>query len=47
MSRREGAVKHYLKRGKVPTGIQGLDEITDKGLPKCRTALVTGGRRAK
>jgi circadian clock protein KaiC len=28
---------------KAPTGIQGLDEITDGGLPKGRTTLVCGG----
>ena len=28
---------------KVPTGIQGLDEITGGGLPKGRTTLVCGG----
>jgi circadian clock protein KaiC len=28
---------------KVPTGIQGFDEITDGGLPRGRTSLVMGG----
>jgi circadian clock protein KaiC len=28
---------------KVPTGIQGFDEITDGGLPRGRTTLVMGG----
>src|SRR5208283_511712 len=28
---------------KAPTGIRGLDEITRGGLPRGRTALVTGG----
>lgn len=28
---------------KVPTGIQGFDEITDGGIPRGRTSLVTGG----
>ena len=28
---------------KFPTGIQGLDEITNGGLPKGRPTLVTGG----
>ncbi|HSB01484.1 MAG TPA: ATPase domain-containing protein [Anaerolineales bacterium] len=28
---------------KSPTGIPGLDEITDGGLPKGRTTLVAGG----
>jgi circadian clock protein KaiC len=28
---------------KVPTGIQGFDEITDGGLPQGRTSLVMGG----
>src|ERR1700685_2384307 len=28
---------------KMPTGIQGFDEITDGGLPRGRTTLVMGG----
>jgi circadian clock protein KaiC len=28
---------------KTPTGIQGLDEITDGGLPKGRPTLICGG----
>jgi circadian clock protein KaiC len=34
-----------LKAGfqKVPSGIRGLDEITNGGLPKGRTTLITGG----
>ena len=28
---------------KLPTGIQGFDEITDGGLPRGRTTLVMGG----
>lgn len=28
---------------KCPTGIKGLDEITEGGLPKNRTTLVSGG----
>src|SRR4029077_4708564 len=28
---------------KLPTGIQGFDEITDGGLPSGRTTLVMGG----
>ena len=28
---------------KCPTGIQGLDEITDGGLPRGRPTLVCGG----
>ena len=31
---------------KCPTGIQGLDEITDGGLPRDRPTLVCGGPRA-
>jgi len=27
---------------KVPTGIQGLDEITEGGLPKGRVSLIAG-----
>ena len=34
-------VEHRLE--KAPTGIRGFDEITQGGLPKGRTALVTGG----
>jgi circadian clock protein KaiC len=33
--------KNYLQ--KTPTGIEGLDEITNGGLPKGRTTLVCGG----
>ncbi len=33
--------RNYLQ--KVPTGIEGLDEITNGGLPKGRTTLVCGG----
>lgn len=28
---------------KMPTGIEGVDEITGGGLPRCRTTLVIGG----
>lgn len=28
---------------KMPTGIEGVDEITGGGLPRCRTTLVMGG----
>ena len=28
---------------KCPTGIKGFDEITEGGLPKNRTTLVSGG----
>ena len=31
---------------KVPTGIAGLDEMTDGGLPRSRTTLLFGGRAA-
>ncbi len=34
---------YHDKLEKVPTGIQGLDEITNGGLPKGRPTLVTGG----
>lgn len=49
MSRQKGMSHHRgkaladLKLEKVPTGIQGLDEITYGGFPKGRTTLVTGG----
>jgi circadian clock protein KaiC len=33
----------YPSLTKVPTGIQGFDEITDGGLPSGRTTLVMGG----
>src|SRR6187397_2016837 len=32
-----------LTLAKAPTGIQGLDEITDGGLPRGRPTLVCGG----
>src|ERR1019366_7325527 len=32
-----------LRLPKCPTGIQGLDEITDGGLPRGRPTLVCGG----
>jgi circadian clock protein KaiC len=34
---------HACALGKSPTGIQGLDEITDGGLPRGRATLVCGG----
>jgi circadian clock protein KaiC len=34
---------HATKLPKCPTGIQGLDEITDGGLPRGRPTLVCGG----
>jgi circadian clock protein KaiC len=40
---RKAGADHSIKLEKVPTGIKGLDEITDGGLPKGRTSLVTGG----
>ncbi|HEY9647287.1 MAG TPA: circadian clock protein KaiC [Chroococcidiopsis sp.] len=33
---------HYVQLVKCPTGIQGLDEITDGGLPQGRPTLVCG-----
>ncbi len=33
---------HATKVEKVPTGIQGFDSVTNGGLPKGRTTLVTG-----
>jgi circadian clock protein KaiC len=38
-----GTYAHGDKLEKVRTGIRGLDEITDGGLPRGRTTLVTGG----
>lgn len=32
-----------LRLEKSPTGIRGFDEITQGGLPRGRTSLVTGG----
>jgi circadian clock protein KaiC len=32
-----------LTLAKVPTGIPGLDQVTDGGFPKGRTALIVGG----
>lgn len=43
MARARGELIHDLMIEKVPTGIKGLDKITNGGLPKGRTALVTGG----
>lgn len=41
---RTRAVRSVIKPiTKVPTGIQGFDEITDGGLPRGRTSLITGG----
>ena len=37
------ATSPQVSIGKVPTGIQGFDEITDGGLPRGRTTLVMGG----
>lgn len=37
------AAQHKLQLPKCRTGIQGLDEITDGGLPHGRTTLVCGG----
>ena len=37
MEQGEGELK------KVPSGIKGLDEITDGGLPKGRPSLIAGG----
>lgn len=37
---REKKVKQMLQ--KVPTGINGLDEITEGGLPKSRPTLICG-----
>ena len=31
------------KLQKCPTGIKGFDEVTEGGLPKNRTTLVSGG----
>src|SRR5579884_4099069 len=42
-SKRSTTGKNHLKPlGKVPTGIHGLDEITEGGLPQGRPALVCG-----
>lgn len=42
-SKRNTMGKNHLKPlGKVPTGISGLDEITEGGLPRGRPALVCG-----
>ena len=39
--------KDLLEPWKCPTGIQGLDEITNGGLPKGRPTLVGGGCRMR
>jgi circadian clock protein KaiC len=36
-------VSPHAQMTKVPTGIQGFDEITDGGLPRGRTTLLIGG----
>src|SRR5882762_3106501 len=43
MQSRRNFLPQSLKLQKVPTGIQGLDEITGGGLPKGRPTLVCGG----
>ena len=35
--------KHLAQLEKAPTGIRGLDEVTNGGLPKGRPTLVCGG----
>jgi circadian clock protein KaiC len=41
--KREGAPKKLIPLAKTPSGIRGLDEITEGGLPKGRPTLVCGG----
>lgn len=40
--RKPKAIKQH-QLPKCPTGIKGLDEITEGGLPKNRTTLICGG----
>ena len=37
------SAKHPKQLQKCPTGIKGFDEITEGGLPKNRTTLISGG----
>ena len=41
-TKQKGASLHKQLQ-KCPTGIKGFDEITEGGLPKNRTTLVSGG----
>jgi circadian clock protein KaiC len=43
MARNARAVPRGPSLRKCPTGIRGLDEITEGGLPRGRTCLVCGG----
>ncbi|HXS67330.1 MAG TPA: circadian clock protein KaiC [Candidatus Polarisedimenticolia bacterium] len=43
MIRKKAITKNRISLPKSPTGIKGLDEITDGGLPKGRPTLVCGG----
>ncbi|MBC7653924.1 MAG: KaiC 1, partial [Oligoflexus sp.] len=36
------SASHHKQLQKCPTGIKGFDEITEGGLPKNRTTLVSG-----
>jgi circadian clock protein KaiC len=44
-TRRTAIARRFAQRPlpKAPTGIAGLDEITNGGLPRGRTTLVCGG----
>src|SRR5471030_2932110 len=42
LTKKKSASKHNQLH-KCPTGIKGFDQITEGGLPKNRTTLVTGG----
>lgn len=43
MARSRKTKSSLIELGKTPTGISGLDNITDGGLPKGRTTLIAGG----
>src|ERR1700749_3443526 len=40
--KKENTTNHYPTLAKTPTGITGLDEITEGGIPKGRPTLVCG-----
>src|ERR1700730_9487304 len=40
--KKEKLTRHLLQLAKTPTGITGLDEITEGGIPKDRPTLVCG-----
>jgi len=43
MSATQNGKSRWQTLAKTPTGIKGLDEITEGGLPRGRSTLITGG----